>query len=85
MDNLFSNYDLSRFKVKKEAKNENRKRLISELSETSGWSKRSIHFSTLHFPDSWLEDALKECRFYSNPKLRNMKFKEFINKTKTNG
>lgn len=79
MDNLFSNYNLERFQIKKPAKNEERKRLISELSDASGWSKKSIHFKTLGLPDSWLQDALNECRYFSNPKLRNKKLSEFLN------
>lgn len=69
---------LKKFKVQKPAKNENRKRLIQLLADASGWTTKSIHFQTLHFKDEWLEDALKECRFYSNPKLRNLKLKEFL-------
>ena len=83
MQNLFSSYNLSKFQVKAPAKNEERKRLISELSEVSGWSKKSIYFQTLGFPDSWLHDALNECRHFSSPSLRNKKLKEFINKCKT--
>lgn len=73
---------LSKFKIKKPAKNEERKRLVQELADTTGWNTRSIHFSTLHFPDSWLKDALTHCKHYSNPKMRNKMFKEFINQTK---
>jgi hypothetical protein len=73
---------LERFKIKKPAKNEERKRLIQELSDTTGWNKKSIYFSTVGFPDSWLQDALNDCKHYSNPKMRNKMFKEFIDKTK---
>lgn len=82
MENLFAQYNIEKFKVKKPAKNEERKRLIEKISEATGWSKKSVHFSTLKFPDSWLQDALNHCLHFSNPKLRNMKFKEFINLTK---
>ncbi len=82
MDNLFSQYDLTKFKVKKPAKNEERKRLIQALADATGWNKRSIHFSTLHFPDTWLQDALNYCQPFSNPKMRNLKFKEFKDKAK---
>jgi hypothetical protein len=43
---------LERFKIKKPAKNEERKRLIQELSDTTGWNKKSIYFSTVGFPTS---------------------------------
>ena len=79
-DSLFEKYN--NLKIKKPAKNENRLRLVDRLSEVTGWSKKSIHFQTLKFPDSWLEDALSHCQHYSDPKARNAKFKEFIQSTK---
>lgn len=82
MQNLFENYSLEKFKVKKKQKNQDRLDLIERISVSTGWNKKSIHFSTLNFPDSWLQDALNHCLHFSNPKLRNMKFKEFINSTK---
>lgn len=75
---LFSNYSLEKFKVKKPAKNEERKRLIEKISEATGWSKKSVHFQTLHFPDSWLKDALESCLHYTDAKTRNYHLKEFI-------
>jgi len=71
-----------KFQVKKPRKNEERLILIERLSEITGWAKKSIHFQTLHFPDSWLQDIIYYCEIYSNPKLRNMKLKEFIIKSK---
>lgn len=73
---------LIKFQVKKPARNEERKRLIQELSDTTGRSTKSIYFQTIHFPDSWLKDALDECKHYSNPKMRNKMFGEFISKSK---
>ena len=73
---------LSRLIIKKPAKNEERKRLIDKLSEASGWSKKSIHFQTLGFPDNWLKDALEHCLHFSNPKARNAKLKEFLRSCK---
>jgi hypothetical protein len=78
MENLFAQYNIERFKLKKPAKNEERKRLIEKLSEATGWTKKSIHFQTLHFPDTWLQDALSYCLHYTDAKARNAKLKEFI-------
>lgn len=82
MEQLFSQFNIENLKVKKPAKNEERKRLIEKLHECTGWAKKSIHFSTLKFPDSWLQDALEHCLHFSDPKARNAKFKEFISLTK---
>ena len=71
-----------KFQVKKPRKNEERLILIDRLSTITGWAKKSIHFQTLHFPDSWLYDIIQYCEHYSNPKLRNAKLKEFILKSK---
>ena len=82
MENLFTNYNLEKFKIKKPAKNAERLELIEKISEASGWSKKSIHFQTLGFPDSWLKDALEHCLHFSDPKARNAKLKEFLNNCK---
>lgn len=79
---VFSNYSLDKFKVKKPSKNEERKRLIEKISEATGWSKKSVHFQTLHFPDTWLQDALQACLHFTEQKTRNYHFKEFIKGTK---
>lgn len=76
------NLDITKFKVVKPRKNEERIRLIERLSEISGWAKKSIYFQTIKFPDKWLYDIIDYCEHFSNPKLRNMKLKEFIIKSK---
>ena len=83
MQNLFSTYSLEKFKIKPPSKNDERKRLIAELSEVSGWNKRAIHFSFLGLPESWIQDALRECRHFSNPKLRNKKLGDFLKEIKS--
>ncbi len=84
MENLFSTINLQRYTVKKPRKNEERIRLIDRLSTITGWQKKSIYFQTIKFPDKWLYDIIDYCEHYSNPKLRNMKLKEFIIKSKIN-
>lgn len=79
---LLEGFDLTKFKVKKPAKNEERKRLVEKLSECTGRTKKSIHFSTLIFPESWLQDALNYCLHFTEIKTRNYKFGEFIKLTK---
>jgi hypothetical protein len=78
MENLFQQYNLDKFKIKKPRKNEDRLKLIERLSEISGWAKKSIYFQTIKFPDKWLYDIIQYCEHYSNPKLRNKKLSEFI-------
>jgi len=82
MSDLKSGY-LAKLKVVKPRKNQERLNLIARLSEITGWAKKSIYFQTIKFPDSWLEDIISYCESYSNPKLRNLKMKEFIAKSKT--
>lgn len=77
---LFTKYQNIEFK--KAPKNSERLRLIDRLSEVTGRSKKSVHFSTLKWPDSWLLDALNHCEPYSNPKMRNKMFGEFVAATK---
>jgi len=72
-----------KFQVKKPRKNEERLILIERLSEITGWAKKSIYFQTIKFPDSWLQDIISFCEHFSNPKLRNLKMKEFIIKSKS--
>lgn len=84
MENLFEEYNLKKFVIKKPRKDDDRRELIEKLSNATGWAKKSIHFSTLHFPTSWLHDALQACLHFSDIKARNFKFKEFINETKLN-
>ena len=72
-----------KFSVKKPRKNEERLILIDRLSTITGWAKKSIHFQTINMPDKWLYDIIQYCEHYSNPKLRNMKLKEFIIKSKS--
>ena len=71
-----------KFQVKKPRKNEERLILIDRLSTITGWAKKSIYFQTIKFPDNWLYDIIQYCEHFSNPKLRNLKMKEFINKSK---
>ena len=82
LSNIIKEDYLKKFKIKKPAKNEKRKELIARLSEITGWSKKSIHFQTLNFPDDWLQNIIDYCQHYSNPKLRNLKLKEFITNSK---
>lgn len=79
---LFSNYNLDKFQVKKPSKNEERKVLIEKLSEATGWSKKSIYFQTLHFPDTWLKDALESCLYFTDIKTRNYYLTKFIKESK---
>jgi hypothetical protein len=69
-------------KIKKPRKNEERLYLIERLSTITGWTKKSIYFQTIKFPDNWLRDIIDYCEHYSNPALRNKKLKEFINLSK---
>lgn len=80
INSLFSKYD--NLKVVKPRKNEERLNLIARLSEITGWAKKSIYFQTIKMPDKWLYDIIDYCEHYSNPKLRNLKLKEFIAKSK---
>ena len=74
--------DITKFKVVKPRKNEERIRLIERLHEITGWAKKSIYFQTIKFPDKWLYDIIDYCEHYSSPAMRNKKLKEFIIKSK---
>jgi hypothetical protein len=73
---------LSKYTVKKPPKNRDRLELIDKLSTATGRTKRSIYFSVMDFPNSWLTDALNHCLHFSDPKARNAKLTEFINLSK---
>ena len=74
--------DITKFKVVKPRKNEERIMLIDRLSTITGWAKKSIYFQTIKFPDKWLYDIIDYCEHFSNPKLRNAKLKEFITQSR---
>jgi hypothetical protein len=82
MNSLFEEYNLNKFEIKKPRRNEERIRLIDRLSEITGWSKKSIYFQTIKFPDSWLNDIISYCESYGSPSMRNKRLKEFIDLTK---
>ena len=63
MENLFENYKLDKFKIKKSRKNEDELRLIEQLSEATGWNKRAIYFQVPH-------NRLKEVRNLISPKKK---------------
>ena len=74
--------DITKFKVVKPRKNEERIQLVYKLSVATGRTKRSIHFSTLHLPENWLQDALDYCLHFTDPQTRNFKFGEWIKLSK---
>ncbi len=78
MNNLFAQYDTSKFRVKKPPKNHDRLELIDKLATATGRTKRSIHFTVMDFPNNWLQDALEGCIHFSDIKARNFKFGEWI-------
>jgi len=82
MDNLFQNYDLSKLEVKKPRKDDNRRELIAKLAETTGRTTKSIHFSFIGMPDSWIQDAISHCLHFTNANARNAKLSEFIKEMK---
>ena len=82
MDNLFQNYDLSKLKLKKPRKDDNRRELIGRLAEATGRTPKSIHFSFIGMPDSWIKDAISHCLHFTNANARNAKLTEFINQSK---
>jgi hypothetical protein len=65
-------------KVVKPRKDSERQEYIGKLSEATGRTKKSIYFTTLHFPTSWLRDALSDCLHFTDPQTRNFKFGEWI-------
>ena len=66
------------YKVVKPRKDDNRRELIGRLSEATGRTKRSIYFSTIDFPDSWLKDVLEDCIHFTGQKAKNFKFGEWL-------
>lgn len=73
---------LRNYEVKKPRKDQERRELIERLSETTGRNKKSVYFSTMHFPISWLRDALSSCLHFQEMKTRNYHFGEFIKESK---
>jgi hypothetical protein len=76
------NIDLTKYKIVKPRKDNERRELVSKLSEATGRTTKSIHFTTIHFPTSWLRDALQSCLHFTEQKTRNYHFGEFIKQTK---
>jgi hypothetical protein len=82
MQSLFETYKLKDFIIKKPRKNEDRIRLIDKLSEILGRNKKGMHFTTLIWTNSMLEDSIRACENFSDIKARNWHFNEYKNSTK---
>lgn len=73
---------INKFKKGTPRKDSNRQELICKLSEATGRTKKSIYFSFIGMPDTWLKDALSHCLHYTDIKARQAKLTEFLNNTK---
>ena len=83
LDNkLFEKYN--NLQIVKSRKDSERQEYIGKLAEATGRTKKSIYFSFIGMPDSWLKDALEHCLHFQDIKARNYKLKEWLLKSRQN-
>lgn len=70
------------FTIKPPRKDENKRMYRKRLEELLGRTPRSVWASTMIFTEDMLKDAIGACQHFSNIKLRNLKFNDYVARTK---
>ena len=70
------------YKVVKPRKDNEKRRLRARLAELTGRTEKSIWASTMIWSEDMLLQGIRACENFSNIKLRNLKFNDYIKETK---